>query len=46
MNDTNIFNYVIPEAEIQNEELAGTPEARARQMSLFDFFPSGEMPSA
>lgn len=36
----------LPEAEIQNEELAGTPEARARQMSLFDFFPSGEMPSA
>ena len=35
-----------PEAEIQNEELAGTPEPRARQMSLFDFFPSGEMPSA
>lgn len=35
----------LPEAEIQNEELAGTPEARARQMSLFDFFPSGEMPS-
>ena len=36
----------LPEAEIQNEELAGTPEPRARQMSLFDFFPSGEMPSA
>lgn len=36
----------LPEVEIQNEELAGTPEARARQMSLFDFFPSGEMPSA
>lgn len=36
----------LPEAEIQNEELAGTPEARAGQMSLFDFFPSGEMPSA
>ena len=40
------FLEELPEAEIQNEELAGTPEARARQMSLFDFFPSGEMPSA
>ena len=40
------FLRELPEAEIQNEELAGTPEARARQMSLFDFFPSGEMPSA
>lgn len=36
------FLEELPEAEIQKEEISGETAPRARQLSLFDLFPSEE----